>query len=99
MDVDPKLIKENLALLHAMQSGVAQKMNLGIRDASTEPKHLRVGINNALVEASAIVTVLVDKGVFTPDEYFTALNWLLREEVTRYEKELSDHFGSKITLG
>jgi hypothetical protein len=99
MDIDPKLVAENAALLHAMQSGVAQSMHTGKRDPGTEPKHLRVGVNNALVEASAIVKVLVDKGIFTPDEYFRAVNDLLKEEVARYEKELANHYGTDIKLG
>jgi hypothetical protein len=99
MDIDQKLVEENVALLHAMQTGVAYTMDTGKRDPSTEPKHLRVGVNNALIEASAIVQVLIEKGVFTSTEYFTTLNGLLRAEVDRYEKELSEHYGAKITLG
>lgn len=92
MEIDPKLIEENRRLLHAVQSGVKAKMEAGI-SRETEPKHLRVGINNALLETSALTKIMIDKGLFTPDEYFSALNKLLAEEVKCYEDELTEHYG------
>lgn len=97
MDISDELMNENLRLMHAMQSGVAMEMN--IISKSTEPKHLRVGINNALCEASAIGKILVDKGICTGDEYMAAINYMLRQEVRSYEDKLTKHFGKKVTLG
>ena len=92
-----KLQQEYLEKTHAMQSGVAMKMN---KDSSeTEPKHLRVGVNSALVETSAIVSLLVKKGLFTMEEWFEELNEGMQKEVDRYEKELSDKMGTNIKLG
>lgn len=50
--------------MHAMQSGVAFEGG-----APLEPKHLRVGVNNALVSLDALVRLLVAKGVFELGEY------------------------------
>ena len=45
-------------LCHAMQSGVASKMNYA--PADTEPKHLRVGVTSALVSNGALVQLLIE---------------------------------------
>jgi len=84
-------------LCHAMQSGVAASMGL-VGDHATEPKHLRVGINSAMVEHSAIVLLLVDKGIISEVEYFTALRDIMKREVEKYESQLSSVTGKKVTL-
>jgi len=82
---------------HAMQTGVAYKME---HDPSeTSPKHLRVGINSAMVDAAALAKLLIAKGVITEDEYTTAITEEMGREVARYEAWLSEHYGGKkITL-
>lgn len=85
-------------LAHAMQSGVAFAMEASISD-DISPKHLRVGVNSSLVEGSAVAKLLMAKGIFTEEEYFDALIQGFEEEVARYEKLLSDHYGREITLG
>lgn len=84
------------AALHAMQTGVAYEMECD--PASTQPKHLRVGINSGLCNQAALVRVLVDKGVFTEDEYRDAITDEMNREVERYERALSQLFGTEITL-
>jgi len=79
--------RRNRALVHAMQSGVAAEHAMGSRDG--EPKHLRVGVNVALVEASAVARLLIEKGVFTMAEYQTALIVALETEVASYEERLT----------
>ena len=59
-----------IAAQHAMQSGVAAKMQ--IDPAETDPKHMRVGVNSALSGLGALAKLLIDKGVLTEDEYFAA---------------------------
>ena len=83
--------------LHAMQSGVAMQMNWDAKD--TTPKHLRVGVNAALVDSSALAQLLMNKGIITEDEYFSALADMAEFEVKRYEEIINDHFGgSNVTL-
>lgn len=85
-----------MAALHAMQSGVAAEMQLD--PTPSNPKHLRVGVNSALVSHSALVRLLIDKGVITEPEWFTALANAMEQEVKTYEERLSDHYGSRVHL-
>lgn len=80
-----------------MQSGVAAVMEYDPHE--TEPKHLRVGVNSAMVETSAIVTLLVDKGIFTMEEFQTYLTNGMNDEVEKYEARLKEHYGAVIKLG
>jgi len=83
--------EENLeryaAALHAMQSGVAMAMALS-DTAETEPKHLRVGVNSSLLNDAAIARLLIDRGIFTEEEYVGALADQMEFEQQRYERRL-----------
>lgn len=94
--IEAAILRYNAAA-HAMQSGVAMKMNY--ESKGTEPKHLRVGVNSALVDSSAIATLLMQKGVFTMAEYTEAVADAMEAEVKTYEDELTEHIGSPIKLG
>lgn len=85
------------AAAHAMQSGVAYVMEYD--DAATSPKHLRVGVNTAMVEHSALAKLLIDRGLFSLDDYEAALADAAEAEVKRYEQCLSDLLGRPVTLG
>ena len=101
MSLEDKLEQQRMryaAAAHAMQSGVATEMHTPGGQRLTEPKHLRVGINSALVDTSGLAQLLMDKGLITQLEYFTAIADAMVGEHERYERELSEHFGSKITL-
>jgi len=82
---------------HAMQSGVAMKMH--IDPSETTPKHLRVGVNSAMCDSSALANLLIEKGLITVEEYDAAITAEMGREVERYETWLTEHFGKKITLG
>lgn len=84
------------AAMHAVQSGVAYEMPLN--KTPTEPKHLRTGINAAMVEHYALAKLLMDKGIITTDEYEEALAASAEAEKKRYEEHLSALMGSKVTL-
>lgn len=85
------------AAAHAMQSGVAMEMNY--RSQPTEPKHLRVGINAAMSDMGGLVTLLIEKGVITSEEYIRAVADSMEREKLRYELALSAMTGTKVTLG
>lgn len=90
------LKKRYFKLCHAMQSGVSGIM---IYDSHpTEPKHLRVGVNSSLITNTAIVTILLRKGIITEQEYWEQLVESTFDEVERYEDELSKKLGKKVTL-
>lgn len=71
---------------HAIQSGVVAKMSLN--GSETTPKHLRVGVNMAMIDSAALATVLIEKGVITADEYQEALARMAEQEQATYEDEL-----------
>lgn len=86
---------------HAMQSGVKTDMATDPSQQSqgaTTPKHLRVGINSAMVDAAAVAELLVAKGIFTEDEYAEAVATAMEREQARYEQVLSARIGKPVTL-
>jgi hypothetical protein len=89
---------------HAIQTGVKLIMEVeaetkrGSSEPAHSPKHLRTGINSALVDSSAIASLLIFKGVITEFEYCTAIAEAMEEEVERYEKELSEFYGKPVHL-
>jgi hypothetical protein len=95
--IDKNKINELAALQHAMQSGVKFDQESGSEDGS--PKHLRVGVNTAMVDIGALAKLLIDKGVITEEEYFDANLKAMHNEVGRYEKRLSEKFGRNVVLG
>ncbi len=92
-----QLRAEYSALLHAMQSGVAADQGMtGAADAT--PKHLRVGINAAMTDHAALVSLLMSKGLITEEEYYGAMVASMRAEVQRYEADLSKRLGKVVRL-
>lgn len=79
------------ALGHAMQSGVAFTMPKAPKE--TEPKHLRVGVNSALVNSSALARLLMDKGLITEREYVEALVAGMEAEVESYRQRMAEMYG------
>lgn len=86
-----------LAAAHGMQTGVMYELE---KDPSSgSPKHLRVGINSAMVEFSALTKLLIDKGIITEAEFFKELADAMERERDAYAERLSDAYGIKVTLG
>jgi hypothetical protein len=83
---------------YAMQAGVGLREKLGGSNETT-PKHLRVGVNSAMVEHSALARLRIAKGVITDAEYRESLADGMREEVELYERGLSEELGKRVTLG
>lgn len=82
---------------HAMQTGVATEIGLG-DSTPTDPKHLRVGINSAMSDQRALATLLIQKGIFTQEEYHSAVADAMELEKTEYEARLTDRLGKKVEL-
>lgn len=86
--------------LHAVQSGVAAEMAPGpAQTNATDPKHLRVGVSSAMVAQAALARLLIDRGVFTLDEYVAAQADAMEAERREYEQRLSAALGANVTLG
>jgi hypothetical protein len=77
--------------LHAMQSGVAYAMETGMDDDITL-KHLRVGVNSALIDSGAIANLLIKKDVITHEEFHEELRLAMNHEVHIYEELLGVKF-------
>lgn len=77
------------AAMHAVQTGVLLEIEkLGPGPSGTSPKHLRVGINAAMVSDAALVQLLVDKKLFSMEEYWKYLAEAAETEKARYELNL-----------
>lgn len=96
-DCKRRAIERYKAAAHGMQTGVAFDLERG--DQSGTPKHLRVGINVAMSDHAALVTLLMAKGLFTEIEYLEALADAMEAERKRYEQHLDVAHGLKVTLG
>jgi hypothetical protein len=81
---------------HAMQSGVVMEQQY--HSEPTDAKHLRVGVNSALSDAGGLVKLLIAKGIFTEEEYLSAIADAMEREQARYEKDLSYMLGKSIKL-
>lgn len=83
--------------VHAMQTGVATVMSFD--PGETSPKHLRVGVNNSLVQQGALTNLLFKKGIITEEEYWKELADLMEKEVENYKLILKRHWpDTNITL-
>ena len=86
-------------LSHAMQTGVAYEIEKTPSNSATSPKHLRTGVNAAMVEHAALVELLVEKGIITLEEFLERNCAKMQEEVDKYEERLSKAYGGvKVTL-
>ncbi len=72
------------AALRGVQSAVAYEIERHPADAGATPKHLRVGINAAMVDSAAIAGLLIHKGIITESEYYEALAKAAEQELARY---------------
>ena len=82
---------------HAMQSGVAIEMSHLGTSKETEAKHLRVGVNSAMVDSAALAGLLISKGIFTMEEYAKAVADQMEKEA-EYRKRIADRLGRDVTL-
>lgn len=89
----PTDVERYEAALHAMQSGVAFEMSCPDRSSATEPKYLRVGVNSALGAHSALTRLLIEKGLFTQEEYFKVLADAMEDEAAQYQERANERFG------
>lgn len=65
-------------------------------DPRFEPKHMRTGIDMTKSDAGGLAKLLIDKGVFTMEEYATAVADQAEIEAKSYEDELSVKHGIDI---
>lgn len=74
-DEKAALLLRYQAALHSIQSAIAYDISRSnVRDGATRNvlKHHRVGIDEGKSTAGGLATLLIEKGVFTQDEYLVA---------------------------
>lgn len=86
------------AAQHAIQSGVAMELNDGLDAAGATPKYLRVGVNTALCETSALGRLLIQKGLITWPEYYESMATELEREKQRYKDRLKKRYGGRMEV-
>ena len=97
MGIEDEMLRHAKAA-HAMQSGVAYEMNDPERRSATDPKHLRVGINAAMSDQGGLVTLLIEKGLFTREEYVKAIADAMEHEAAAYQARISQKLGKDVKL-
>lgn len=70
--------------MQGVQSGVMYEHFNGSDDGS--PKHLRVGVNSALINDAALAMLLINKGIISLEEYKEAIRLHANEELAKYEE-------------
>lgn len=83
---------------HAVQSAIAFNPNKKV----LEPKHLRVGIDMSKADMAGLVTLLIEKGVFTIEEYTAAIENSAEDEAQTQREACARELGidpSKLTFG
>jgi hypothetical protein len=82
--------------LRAMQAGV--EMELTAEPSRAAPQPLQVQINAGKCDITALVTLLIEKGVITEEEYGKAVTVQMNIEADGYEERLSERYGRTIKL-
>jgi hypothetical protein len=78
---------------HRLQTAIAFNPD----KSDKEPKHLRVGIDLSKSDLAGLAQLLIDKGVFSEDEYLTAIADQAEIEADMHEQELSQKLGANVT--
>lgn len=93
-DDKPRNDLDYTGAMHGVQSGVAMEMELEPSTVATvATKHLRVGVNSAMVNDAALVRLLVKKGLITHEEYAEEVRLEANRELDRYEDLLRARLG------
>jgi hypothetical protein len=62
-------------------------------------KNTRVGVDMRAAEQWGLVSLLIEKGVFTLDEYKERMRLAINEELARYEEHHRKEYGLSQTMG
>jgi len=96
---------EYTALMHAMQTGVKalKEISDNFDSANTDtpetsPKHLRVGVNAAMVAIGALVQTMVEAGLIDYEKYIDNQLEFIKRDIKSYEDRLQAVYGTKIHL-
>ena len=77
---------------HGVQTAIAFDISEGRK--TTEPKHMRVGIDMSKADMLGLAVLLIKKGIITYDEYIEAMRLSANEELAMREEEV-EHLNLK----
>ena len=60
------------------------------------PKHLRVGIDLSKSDAAGLAQLLIEKGIFTEEEFLRAIADSAETEANAYEREVSERLEASV---
>ena len=83
-----------LRAMHAMQTGVEFQED----KTELEPKHLRVGVNSAMVGQGALVQLLIKQGLIDEVAFYEKMADLMEADAESYGKRISEERGQNIKL-
>lgn len=78
---------------HGLQSAIAYDPD----NQDLQAKHMRVGIDMQKADTMGLVTLLIEKGVFTLAEYIEHMRLAANTELANREEELTDKFGVDVS--
>ncbi len=81
-----------LDAIHGVQAGVGYELFRNDGDDSRAHKHLRTGVNSAMCDHTALVRLLIAKGIITPEEYAEEVRLEANRELDRYEDRAGVQF-------
>lgn len=83
-----------MSMMHGLQSGIATMIALDQKYA--DKKDLRVGVDSALIQDSALAQLLMEKGIITEDEYWTRIIRLVGNDITNLRRRVALLWGVPI---
>lgn len=84
---------------HGVQSAIRFEMSQrgfledDIDKVTAMLKHLRVGLDLRAADHSALAQLMIDKGIFTEQEYLEAMRLAANEELARYQEHVRETYG------
>jgi hypothetical protein len=75
-----------LEAMHGVQTGVKFEIESKDERNASSPKHLRTGINSAMLNQAAIACLLIKKGIITEAEYLEEIRLWANNELDMFEK-------------
>lgn len=81
-----------LRAAHRVQTALAFRAD----DPMMTPKHLRVGIDMSKSDMAGLATLLIGKGIFTREEYVSAIADAAEKEAAAGEDDLSILLGKNV---
>jgi hypothetical protein len=74
---------------HAVQAAIGFNPN----KRALEPKHMRTGIDMTKADIGGLVTLLIEKGVFTSEEYVAAIEASAEREAAMHKQDVAREMG------